>query len=163
MPTSEFKMTTVAQRIYELSTSYDNFQFITEGDWIVNPNYEFTDAIALAWSDEFTVYDDYSYIISGNWYDYSRTSLNAVVPEGGVGYDVDLQVGTDDDAVFLVATVYKNATTGTANVVGEYGHVEIMASSIGLGFSSTPPSVSMSVGFQSNLEKASPAYDDFAY
>ncbi|MFP3786260.1 hypothetical protein, partial [Burkholderia sp. SIMBA_024] len=127
MPTSDFKMTVVAQRITEKGSGYDNFRFVAEGDWIETPFYEFTDKIALSWSDDFTLYSDSSYIHNGVVSDYTNTIRSTVDPEKGVSYDVNLRLGNNDDSVFLIAKVYKPNETGTANVVAEYGHVEIAA------------------------------------
>lgn len=165
MPTSDFKMTVVAQRITEKGSAYDNFKFVATGDWIESPFFEFTDTIALSWSDNFTLYSDYAYINTGGIYDYTRTQRATVDAEKGIAYDVDLRVGKNDGEVVLVAKVYKNNSTGTANVVAEYGHVEIAARDITVGFSGSKDGaeISMSIGFGANLEKASPAYKDFTY
>lgn len=161
MPTSDFKLTTVAQRITEKGSSYDNFKFTVEGQWKVNPNWEFTDTIAVAWSDEFTLYQDYAYI-NGYSTDTSRAKVNA---EKGVAYDVDLQLGKKEESILLIAKVYKNNSTGTANVVGEYGHVELAARDISVSFSggSGGAEIGMSVGIVDNLNMAVPDYEDFTY
>jgi hypothetical protein len=128
MPTSDFVMTVVAQAIKEKGTA-DNFQFVAEGDWKVNPDYEFVDTIALAWSDSFTLYYDvsehYTYK-SGKLYMFSGTR-NSAKAEAGVGHDVDLKVGYTDDKSILLAKVYKANSKGSGNVVGEYGHVQLTA------------------------------------
>ncbi|OIU71065.1 hypothetical protein [Rossellomorea aquimaris] len=164
MPTEHFEMTVIALQVGE-----NVYQFHAEGDWKVNPNYEFTDVIALAWSDNFTLEDDLAYTLEdmGNDYlerDYIGLIRNDVDPEAGLGYDVDLVLGEDEEAVVLQAIVSAPEESGRANLVAEYGHLEISASDVTLGFSGgSSPSVTMEAGFNTNLEKASPAYDSFDY
>jgi len=159
----DFEMTVVAKRIYEKSGK-DNFKFVATGEWLTNPVYEFTDAIALAWSDDFTLYDDDCYVMTSFGAKRDVVTLNDVDPEGGIAYDIDLLVGRDEDEIVLTAKVYKDDDDGSANVVGEYGHVQIQASSINVGFSSgSRPSVEMSVSYAADIEMASPDYDSFDY
>jgi len=167
MPTSDFKLTIVTTRINEKKG--DNFKFVACGKWLVNPFFEFTDCIGLSWSDNFTLYDSYAYSYTKNYsngiplYDYSACTLNDVIPEAGVAYDVDLQLGQRDDEIYLVAKTYSYPnSTGTANVVASYGHVVITASGIDVSISSAKE-IGMSVGFASSIEKASPAYAAFNY
>lgn len=161
MPVSDFDMVVAVQRISEKSG--DNFKFVAVGLWNVNPVYEFTDCIGLAWSDDFTLYNDYSYTYTnstGTSY-YSACTRNDVKPEVGVAYDVDLVLGRQEDQVCLVAKVYKANSTGSANVVGEYGHVKLKASSVDVSFSTSD--IGMSVGFGASIEKAAPEYQYFNY
>jgi hypothetical protein len=159
---STLKMTVVVQRISEKSG--DNFKFVAEADWLKSPTYEFVDTIALAWSDSFTVYHDSSYMVNhllGNTR-YMAGSRNKAVPEVGVGHDVDLLVGWTDDKAILTAKVYKANSSGSANVVAEYGHIKINLSDISLGFSNSP-NVTFSVNAASNIDTASPALKAFDY
>lgn len=165
MPTYNFQMTVVAKRIYEKSGK-DNFKFIAKGHWIDNPFWELTDCIALAWSDNFTLYDDTCYTLNDNnspkltW----CTTRNSVTPEQGVAYDVDLLVGERQEYVVLEAKVYKDDDTGSANVVGTYGHVIVTAQDISVGYSGgKDPIISMSAAIGVNLEMASPDYTSFDY
>lgn len=169
MPTTDFELTVVAQRTTLGNDNRDAFIFTAEGNWKETPFFEFTDVIALSWSDEFTLFSHSAYIYEGCdpiCYDYTRTTLNTIKPEEGVAYDVDLQTGHNDEAVFLKATVYKLPnSTGSANVVAEYGHVELTARDITVNFAAGKggAEIGMSVGFGANLEKAVPAFDDFTY
>jgi len=160
----DFKMSVAVQRIYEKSGK-DNFKFVATGEWLTDPFYEFTDAIGLAWSDDFTLYYDDCYVwrpLSGR--DRDTVQLNDVDPEEGVAYDVDLIAGKDDEEIVLTAKVYKSNSSGEANVVGEYGHVELVASDISIGFSGgSQPEVNMSVSFAADIDMASPDYDSFDY
>ncbi|MEH7454181.1 hypothetical protein, partial [Gottfriedia acidiceleris] len=167
MPTSDFVMTVVAQRISERSG--DNFKFTATGDWKASPTWEFTDSIALGWSDNFTLYSDYSYMygydVNGAQTLYPGTR-NSVKAETGVGHNVSLRPGITDDKAVLVAKVYKNASSGTANVVAEYGHVQLTASVTGISFGAgggSAPTIGFSVDWNSKIEEAVPAYDDFSY
>ena len=58
--------------------------------------------------------------------------------------------------------VYKDNSSGSANVCASYGHVTIKPSSVDVSFSSGKE-IGMSVGIASVLEKASPDYEDFDY
>ncbi|MGM0751781.1 MAG: hypothetical protein ACQET6_07585 [Bacillota bacterium] len=164
MPNEHFEMSVIGLQVGE-----NTYKFHAEGDWKVNPNYEFTDVIALAWTDNFTLEDDLAFTLEdmGKGYlepDYTGLTRNKVDGEAGVGYDVDLVLGEDEEEVVLQALVTKPNTSGRANLVGEYGHLELRPSDITLGFSlGAQPSVSMSAGIGTNLEKASPAYDAFDY
>ncbi|EJL26398.1 hypothetical protein ACFVS2_16005 [Brevibacillus sp. NPDC058079] len=159
----DFKMSVVAKRINE-KRSKDNFKFVATGEWLTDPFYEFTDAIALAWSDDFTLYEDDCYIMRTFGSDRDDVALNDVDPEKGIAYDVDIDSMKNDYEIVLTAKVYKNDDDGSANVVGEYGHVQIHASGIEIGFSgSSTPSVNMNVSYAADIEMASPDYDSFDY
>lgn len=168
MPVSDFKLTTVVQRIYDKdSKSYDNFRFAVEGTWIKNPTWEFTDTIAVAWSDEFTLYQDYARIYadgvnSGSTLGATRAKVD---PEKGVAYDIDLKTGKRESGIILTAKVYKHNSTGTATVAGEYGHVEITGRDVSISFGGgrEGASVNMSIGFGASLNMAKPDYASFTY
>lgn len=159
MPKSDFELDVVVQRISEKGDNYDNFKFVATGDWKETPFFEFTDVIAIAWSDDFTLYRDYAYIDHG-WITTNQTRKK-VDNEKGVAYNVDLEVGETDKEAVLVAKVYKSNSSGEANVSAEYGHVELTARSVTVGFSGSD--ISMSVGIGANLEMASPDYAYFDY
>lgn len=166
MPTSDFYLYTVAQRIYEMGSGYDNFQFTTDGSWLINPYYEFTDTIALAWSDSFTLYHDESmhYTEKDGRNYYWEGLRNNVKSEAGVAHDIDLKVGYVDKGSVLLAKVYKLNAAGSANVVGEYGHVQLTGKDVTVGFSAgESPSISFSVGIGATVEEASPSYYPFNY
>ncbi len=165
MPKSDFELTVVATRINEKSG--DNYKFVACGKWIVNPFYEFTDGIGISWSDEFTLYEDYGYTYSKNssgipFYNFDAVVRNEVVPEAGVAHDVDLNLGDRQDEIYLIAKVYKDDSSGSANVIATYGHVVIRPSSIDVSISSGKE-IGMSVGLASDIEMASPDYDYFNY
>lgn len=164
MPKSDFSLKTVAQRITGKGKGYDCFQFTTTGVWGVNPFYEFTDTIGLAWSDNFTLYHDESlhYTSKKGRNYYWEGTRNKVSAEKGVAHDVDLKTGYSDNQTVLLAYVYKKNSKGTANVVGEYGHVELSARDISVGFSSSPD-ISFSIGAGAKVNAASPSYDKFTY
>lgn len=164
MPTSDFKLTVVSTRISE-KAGKDNFKFVACGEWLVNPIYEFTDCIGISWSDEFTLYSDYGYAYTAGSipkYDYDVATRNEVVAEAGVAYDIDLKLFDRQDEIYLIAKVYKDNSSGSANVVASYGHVIIKASGVDVSISSGKE-IGMSVGFASGIEMASPDYDSFDY
>jgi len=173
MPKSDFELTVVAQRIPAPAgypSNGDYFRFLATGDWKIDPFYNFTDAIALSWSDNFTLYEDRAYVTYGPGDDLTQyetwTSRSTVDAEQGVGYNIDMLYDYIEKYVVLVARVYKHPNeTGSANVVAEYGHVQLTGRDVTIGFESGNggSSVSMSVGFGATLNKAIPAYDDFIY
>jgi hypothetical protein len=170
MPEDEFEIIVAAQRITE-KAGKDNFKFVANAYWKVNPDFEFTDCIGIAWTDEFTLYDDYAYTITYDYsngiplYNYDACTLNDVSGECGVAYDVNLILGERQDQIVAVAKVYKDNTSGSANVVAEYGHVILRPSSVGVSFGlgKDGPSIGMDVGIASAVEKASPDYTPFDY
>jgi len=166
MPTKDFKLTVVAQRIKEKSG--DNFKFTATGDWKASPFWELEDTIALAWSDSFTMYNDYSYMYGyvGSKQTMKPGSRNKVKNEVGVAHDVDLQPAVTDDKAVLVAKVYKKNSSGSANVSAEYAHVTKVAKITGVtitGGGGAPPSISFDISGGAGLEEASPAYTSFSY
>jgi hypothetical protein len=169
MPTSDFKLTTTAARLEDWEAKYDGhegkdcFKFITTGEWIVNPNFEFTDCIGLTWSDEFTLYEDDGYTYSyGGYKDRSTMTLNDMVPEQGFAYDADLRLFDRQNEITIVGKVYKDDDSGSANVCGSYGHVIITPSAVDVSFSSGKE-ISFGVSWNSGIETASPDYDSFNY
>ncbi len=174
MPTSDFKLTVTASRLSNATMEADGvegdgFIFVATGEWLVNPLFEFTDCIGITWSDEFTLYDDYGYAYTENYmgtgiplYDYNALTLNDVSPEQGFAYDANLLLFERQNEITIVGKVYKDASSGSANVCASYGHVIITASSIDVSFSSGKE-IGMSVGITSGIEMASPDYDYFNY
>ena len=167
MPTSDFKLTVVAQRISEKSGK-DNFKFTATGDWKTSPTWEFEDTIALSWSDNFTLYSDYSYMygIVGGKQTLKPGVRNDAKPEAAVGHDVDLQPAITDDKAVLVAKVYKTNSSGSANVMAKYGHVQLTASVVGLSFGAgggSTPTIGFDVDWNSTINQAVPAYTSFNY
>lgn len=162
MPTNHFYMYVWAEDLTEKNyEDYDKWQFNAQGNWVINPKYEFTDVIALSWSDDFTLKSSKCTIDNSSY----RTSVNKIAAEEGVAYDVDLQLGYTDKKILLTAEVYKyvdNPGRNSANIVGEYGHLEIKPSSVTVGFDSGK-NISMSASLGTNLEMASPDSDNFTY
>lgn len=165
-PETDFEITVATQKLNK--SGYDAFRFVASGQWKVNPYYEFTDCIGLAWGDGFSLYNDYAYTYSynpntgENLKDYDACTPNKYEADKGVAYDVDLKLNHSQQLIVLVADVKKADSTGETNVVAEYGHVIIGPRGVNVGFdvSSSGPSIGMSVGAGAGLEKASP---DYAY
>lgn len=174
MPTSDFKLTVSAARLDDAAMEADGvegdaFVFVATGEWLVNPLYEFTDCIGITWSDEFTLYDDYGFAYTKDYmglgipfYNYDALTLNDVSPEQGFAYDANLLLFDRQDEITIVGKVYKEDSSGSANVCASYGHVIIRASSVDVSFSSGNE-VAMSVGFVSDIQMASPDYEPFNY
>lgn len=167
MPTSDLKLTVVAQRINEKSGK-DNFKFTATADWKKSPFWEFEDTIALGWSDSFTLYSDKSYMYGyvGSKQQIKPGVRNKVKAEAAVAHDVDLQPAVTDDKAVLVAKVYKNNSSGSANVTAEYGHVEKTASVVSMSFGAgggSAPTIGFDVDWNSTINEAVPAYTSFSY
>lgn len=165
MPTSDFRMIVSVARLEDEYGKEDKdcFKLIATGNWIVNPNFEFTDCIGLTWSDDFTLYSTEGYTLSyGSYKKYSTMTLNKVVPEQGFAYDANLKLFDRQDEITIIGKVYKDDSEGSANVCGSYGHVTITPLSVDVSFSSGKD-ISFSVGFGSILEEASPDFASFDY
>ena len=167
MPEDEIALYNVVQRIYE-KTGYDNFKFTSYADWYILPTWTLVDAIATAWSDNFTLYyDSGTYTaIDSNFNEKSwALSRNDVQNEIGVARDVDLLYGYTNHSVIEVAKVYAINATGTANASTQYAHEEIGIGNITVGFSVSgdTPTVGFTATPGSFLEEAVPAYSAFNY
>lgn len=166
MPTSDFTMTVVAQRINEKSG--DNFKFTATGNWKINPVWQLVDTIALSWDGGFSVYNDYSYLqgFSGtNQYLHSgvRKSISSTK---GVSHNLDLKAGAREEKAVLVAKVVKSNSSGYATAVGRYGHVELKGSISSVSFTastSDKPSISFTGTVGARINPSSPGYTTFQY
>lgn len=164
MSTNDFSMYVWAEDIEENSydtTGIDRWRFNAQGTWHTNPFYEFTDSIALSWSDDFTL-DAHSCTIDGS---DSRTSTSTIGAERGIAYDVDLQLGSDDKVILLTADVYKfidNPNTNIGNISADYGHVQIKPSTVSVEFNEDN-TISMSTSFGTKLKKSLPSHTSFTY
>lgn len=166
MPTSDFKMNVVAQRINEKSG--DNFKFTATGNWKINPTWELVDNIALAWNGGFSVYSDYSYL--QGFHGSSQYLLpgvrKSVNPTKGVSHNLDLKVGPREEKAVLVAKVVKNNSSGYATAIGRYGHVELFGSINSVSFSVTTdgkPTIGFTGSVGSRVNPSSPDYATFQY
>lgn len=164
MSTNDFSMFVwvedTAENIYD-PIGIDRLKFNAQGTWHTNPFYEFTDVIALSWSDDFTL-DSYNCTIDG---DNSRAQASTIAPEKGIACEVDLQLGNEDRIILLTADVYKfvdDTNTNTTDFSGEYGHVQIKPSVVSIEFNEDN-TISMSTSFGTKLIKALPSYTSFIY
>lgn len=167
--TSILTITTIVERVYQKDrTLYDNFKFTVIATWSSgNPIMNLTDKIAMAWSDNFTLYSDscVNYTNLNPSGTYNGTIRSSVAAEAGISYDIQMKYGVNVATEYskgckLTVYVYKNNSSGTANVVGEYAHKTVGITAINASFSSTP-NVSFSGG--AVWEEGSPSYSDFAY
>lgn len=163
MSTSDFSMYVWVEDLVEYTSNDEpqKFRLNAQGTWHTNPFYEFTDVIALSWSDEFTLENESCTIDGSN----SRTSKSVVGLEKGIAYEVDLQLGAEDKVILLTADVYKfvdSPSTNNADVSGEYGHIQIKPSKVSLNFNEDN-SIPMSVSFGTKLTKALPSSSSFTY
>lgn len=156
-----FNLTVVVQRINDRPDD-DNFKFIAVGKWLTNPVWELKDAIGIAWSDSFTLYDDDCYVVdAGGSKLRGYVDQIEMVPEVGLVYEIDLSIVFEEKEIVLVAYVYKDDSSGSANVAAKYGHETFGFSSISASVSPAP-SISLSVGIGSGLYTES-TYTSFDY
>lgn len=124
----------------------------------------------ISWSDEFTLYFDNGYIYTDNYrgtgepkFDYDAMTLCEVSNEEGVAYEADLALLERQNEVTLVAKVYKEDSSGTANVSAAYGHVIVMPGELSVTFTGNR-NIDISVsGFHAEIEMAVPDYKSFTY
>lgn len=140
-------MTLYVQRVNSSNKAYDDFKFQVKADWISTPFFRMQDAVALAWSDNFSQYSH-----SCNAYYYSlglaagKTSQIKSAPEQGVGYSVEASDWYGQALDYVILTVYakKNAGTGTAVLASEYAHATV---ALGTGFNVDFKNGGGSIGF----------------
>jgi hypothetical protein len=171
---SQLYVITAVERITEKGTGYDNFKFTALGNWKTQPMIHDTDKMAMAWSDNFTLYSSdcvsYRTTTDPNVLSTTRTGVtkSSVIPEAGVSYDLKTYTGPDmtrDKTGILVsfrmtAKVYKNNSTGTANLVAQYAHKTIGLTGITVTLSASP---SISFGGAVMYDVSEPAYSDWSY
>jgi len=126
MPESDYKLTVLVTRIEGKGPQYDNFTFLAQGVWKINPFFEFTDKIALSWSNDFILFNDFStHYIEKNGKITSSPGVKAEAnTKSGVAHKINLVLNATDRNTVLVAQVYKTNSSGTANVVAGYAHAE---------------------------------------
>lgn len=168
---SDFSVGISAQRIYEKGSAYDNFKLLAACYYFTDLASFMTDVLAIAWSDEFTLYEDYAfetretYTGSGVYKDiYNSPALspNTYNAEIGFSYNYDMSnLSTSPHSVFIVGKVYKLDSSGTANVTAEYAHA-IIDCDVSVSFS-IPAGISFSPSAAQGIIKASPNYTNFNY
>lgn len=170
MPTSDFKLTVVAARmgVGEAQAAgilrRPGYKFTAVGQWIVNPNYEFTDCMSLCWSDGFSLAKEVGYTYSYNTgkLDFDSVTLNKIDNEAGIAYDVDLKLFDRQDEIVLSACVAGDINIhGTANISTQYAHSMLSLSKIHVSFKDGQ--AVFTVGGSERLEYASPSYAYFEY
>lgn len=170
MPTSDFKLTVVAalMSVGEAQSVgilwRPGYKFTAVGQWIVNPNYEFTDCMSLCWSDGFSLAKEVGYTYSYNTgkLDFDAVTLNKIDNEAGIAYDVDLKLFDRQDEIVLSACVAGDKNVhGTANISTEYAHSMFNLNKIHVSFKDGQ--AVFSVSGSGKLEYASPGYAYFEY
>lgn len=153
------------------SSGFDKFKIYSYFKWKKQPYFKGTDALAIAWSDDFTLLSSSMNLYYTTEHSDFTKGLNksisnpsAVSPEAGIGYSFDLfnafptaflQSGN------LSAYVHKHDSTGTANVVTKYVHTKLNVGISSFSFSKgSRPSISISVMGASDDRTA---YNSFYY
>ncbi len=134
----------------------DCFKFVAVGRWYVDPFFEFTDCFTLAWTDKFVLDKSFGYVQRGSKKDRSIMAVSDSVGKESVSYDVDLQLGQDDNEIIIGAYVRKPNSKGLAYVKAKYGHVVMGAKkvSVSVGVDKKGPKIGMTVGLGSAVETA---------
>jgi len=150
IPSATLEVIVFVYRIYE-KAGKDNFLFQAYALWHSQPIMHLMDKLALAWSDDFTLYQDKCKLYNDMWPngEYGYCLRSNVTPEAGISYDCPMQIGAGgysfsfySEAFLMSAKVYKDNSTGSANVVSQYAHKTI---GLGIGVSFSPtPSISFS-------------------
>ncbi len=169
---ADFSVGVSAQRIYEKGSAYDNFKFMASCFYIdeyVTSRYK--DVLAMAWSDEFTLYEDYAIETlettpgSGMYtdnYDSARLTRKDVNAELGISYNYDLKNHNRyPHSIHMVAKVYKPDETGTAQMTASFAH-PIKDCGVDVSFS-FPAGVSFTPTVTNGVVEAEPNYTDFTY
>lgn len=156
--------------VYQISEKpgKDNFKFHAYAEWNSQPILHLTDKLAMAWSDDFTLYYDSCKLYNDIWPSgaFGYCTRSSVTPEAGVSYDCPMRIGAggytpafDSYAFLLSAKVYKDNSSGSANVVSQYAHKTF---GLGIGVSFSPaPSISFSGAAIYDL--SIPDYAAFSY
>lgn len=135
---SDYMTITVSvQRIHSSNTSYDDFRFTAKADWLMAPFFRGEDALAIAWSDDFSQYSHYcNAYYNSMGYISGKTSQIDSTPEAGVCYSVDCSYYYGQALDYAVLTVYakKEADSGTAVISAKYAHKKISLSSITVSY-----------------------------
>jgi hypothetical protein len=175
IPTSQLKLTVVAQRT-NTDPTWDYIKFTAVATWNVLPVVLLTDSFGIAWSDDFTLYDDVCYV-RYRQFDMGQIVYNTIAvarshcaAEAGVGYQFHMHANFGNsepwqcDRAVIYAWTKKLNSSGSMNVVAEYAHefLSPLGLTVGMSFSKSP-SVSFSIPFGVGVNTASPAYDDFTY
>ncbi len=68
----------------------------------------------------------------------------------------------DIETFYLIGWIWKDDSTGTANVCADYGHVILTPSEVSLSYAKNS-GVSFSVAWHAGIEEAVTAYTSFSY
>jgi hypothetical protein len=168
---ADFSVGISAQRIYEKGNRYDNFKFMA-GCFFLNRDIVslYKDKLAMSWSDEFTLYDDYAFeTVETNFgsglfvedYNSKRLARSDVSAEAGLSYSYDLFQKSQPYSIYMVAKVYKLDSAGTAQVTAGYAHA---IKNVDISFSvSAPPQISFTSNSSNGFIEAIPNYTFFDY
>lgn len=161
------------QRIYEKGSGYDNFKIMAGCYYLADKYIGETDVFAMAWSDDFTLYDDYAfetretYEGSGHYVDVFDSEVSYINPydynaEIGFSYSIDLGAkSTVPSAFYIVGKIYKHDSTGTANVTMKYAH-SVKECNVDVTFS-IPAGISFTPSVSDGVVQAVPKYASFEY
>lgn len=137
-------MSIAVQRISH--PSYDDFKFTVVADWLQAPAIRGEDALAIAWSDDFS---QYNHICKAYYNSYGyisgKTDQIDSTPEVGVCYAVDCSYyyGQALDYATLSVWAKKYDDTGTAVVSAKYGHNKSIFR-LSVSYNGDNPSISFS-------------------
>lgn len=136
-------------------SKYDKFNLGGYFKWNKRPILTHRDGIGLAWSDNFTLESSsmqlYYSSSAFTGYNNSKSILNTVTPEAGVGYTFPIAYNVMPNTPTYLsygtirARVYKLNSSGSANVVTRYVHKKSGVNP-SFSFSSSGPSISLGMG-----------------
>ncbi|SHH54467.1 hypothetical protein [Tepidibacter thalassicus] len=144
------------------------FKFKTIGTWHKNPKVELKDIIAISWSDNFTLKNDYCYIEyrGGDSQDEDDVMIDNIDAEKGISHQINLRIGKDEKRIVQIVEVYTDDNnSGSANVVSDYAHAIIGLGDITAKFSGNKDSASIAFSASPTIlfNRASDSYVYFDY
>lgn len=162
-----FSLKTTIEKLKE-KNGYKYFRFTSEGTWNKKPKSELKDIIAVSWSDEFTLKEDFCYIDYRGLENQDEDDVmrESVGLEKGISHQINLRAGKDENRIVQVVEVYTNAkNSGSANVVSDYAHATLGIGDITAQFSGDEEfaDIEFSAGHTIKFERASDSYIDFKY
>ncbi len=120
-------LTVYAQRITGLS-GYDTFKLQGVAEWKKTPAYQFEDALAVAWGDDFSQYNySCSTYYKGKGLMTGMASRTDETSDSGVAYTFPARYGPMHplEKVIVTAYVRKANSTGETTAVAKYAHATI--------------------------------------
>ena len=133
-------LTVYVQRI-AASSKYDTFKLQAVAEWKKTPAYQFEDALAIAWGDNFSQYSgSCSTYYKGKGLMTGMASRTDETADSGMAYTFPARYGPMHplDKVIVTAYVRKADSTGETTAVAKYAHATVsLVAGISVGINGT--------------------------